>query len=176
MKKLYTPMANAMSVAMGMAQPAATPPGAMFSARYTPIGASIPPSAPTHGNSAARKLESDPYTNSRLISNPTLKKKRAIKPSLTHSCALRCRPIELGPKWKCSQNPMKPPDRALFASINEAAVAASRSTEPNPLSSATCTSKSRLYHGVGVGSMKSTELTFGDDAECTETERGLGGI
>ena len=33
LKKLYTPIANAMSVAMGMAQPAGTPPGAMFARR-----------------------------------------------------------------------------------------------------------------------------------------------
>ena len=172
LKKLYTPMANAMSVAMGMAQPAAMPPGAMFSARYTPMGASMPPSAPTHGSSAARKLLSEPNTNSRLISRPTLKKKSAMRPSLTHSCALRCRPSDAGPMWKCSQNPMNPPDIALFASIKDTAVAARSRTDPRPLSSATCTSKSRLYHGVGAGSMKSTAFTLGaGEEDATETER-----
>jgi hypothetical protein len=42
------------------------------------------------------------------------------------------------------------------------------------LSSAMCTSKSRLYHGVGVGSMKSTALTLGageEDATATERAR-----
>ena len=98
------------------------------------MGKIMPPRAPTQ-DSAARKLESEPYTNSRLISRPTLKKS-AIRPSLTHSCALRWRPSALGPMWKCSQKPMKPPLNMEFASISDAAVAARRRMEPKPLSSA----------------------------------------
>ena len=66
----------------------------------------------------------------------------------------------MGPKWKCSQKPMKPPERAELARKRERAVARRRTTEPRPLSSAICT-KSRLYQGVGVESMKSTALTVG---------------
>ena len=86
LKKLYTPMANAMSVAIGIAQPAVTAaavaPG-LLHAKYTPMGTSIPPSAPMHGNAACCRLRSEPCTNSRLISSPTAKKKIAINPSLT---------------------------------------------------------------------------------------------
>ena len=71
------------------------------------MGAIMPPSAPKHGSSAALTSLRDPNANSRLISSPTLKKKMAISPSLTHSCALRKSPKDLGPRWKCSQNPMK---------------------------------------------------------------------
>ena len=74
--------------------------------------------------------------------------------------------------WKCSQNPMNPPDIALFASIKDTAVAARSRMDPRPLSSATCTSNSRLYHGVGVGSMKSTAFTLGaGEEDAAETER-----
>jgi len=81
-RRASTPIANAMSVAMGIAQPSASSPPAV-SVRKIAAGSSTPPRAASTGRRATRGSRSSPVTSSRLISRPTTKKKRAIRPSLT---------------------------------------------------------------------------------------------
>ena len=76
-----TPTANAMSVAIGIAQPSrASAP--LTSAKKMRTGATIPPSAAAAGTTMRRTLASSPSTISRLISIPTTKKKTTIAASL----------------------------------------------------------------------------------------------
>mmetsp|Transcript_9462 Transcript_9462/g.34428 ORF Transcript_9462/g.34428 Transcript_9462/m.34428 type:complete len:212 (+) Transcript_9462:1240-1875(+) len=133
-----------------------------------PMGATMPPSAPKHGRSAALTLEREPKTNSRLISRPTMKKKMAMRPSLTHSCALRWRPSEAGPMWKCSQNPMKPPLIAEFARKSDSAVAPRSMMEPRPWSRSSWMSISLHFFSRTSPSPSTTATDDGDDAGMTE--------
>ncbi len=50
------------------------------------------------GSAARRGSRSSPSTSSRLISNPTTKKKIDINPSLIHSCSVRS--IEWEPRLR----------------------------------------------------------------------------
>ena len=164
LKKLYTPIANAMSVAMGMAQPAVTAAAVvagLLHARYIPIGTIIPPSAPMHGNAACFKLRSDPCTNSRLISNPTAKKKIAINPSLTQWCRDMCSANAEGPTCAC-QNDKYAPLHALFAKNSDTAVAPSKAMDPKPASNAACTSTPPINVDAS-----SSAYGFGSDVRAT---------
>lgn len=76
------PIANAMSVAVGIPQPFAAAVPAL-NARKIAAGASMPPAAASTGRIALRTEESCPQTISRLISSPTTKK-TTISPSLTN--------------------------------------------------------------------------------------------
>ena len=76
-----TPRAKAMSVAMGMPQPAAPSVPALM-ARYISAGTTAPPTAAATGSAAPRTEDSSPTSTSRLISRPTTKKNTAISPSL----------------------------------------------------------------------------------------------
>ncbi len=78
------PMANAMSVAIGMPHPSAPTPPALKATKIN-AGTIMPPSAAIAGSAAARGLASSPLTSSFLISSPTTKKKTTIKASLTHA-------------------------------------------------------------------------------------------
>ena len=80
------PSENAMSVAVGTAQPrGASPPRIHASARKMPAGTTTPPAAANTGSEAARQVRSCPSTISRLISSPTSRKKIGISSSFTHS-------------------------------------------------------------------------------------------
>lgn len=84
------PIAKAISVAAGMAQPrysSALPPCIATQATYIIAGTSMPHTAAKNGSIACSLLDSSPATSSRLISNPTRKKKIAIKPSLMKCCS-----------------------------------------------------------------------------------------
>ena len=80
-----TPIAKAISVAAGIAQPAEAPSVPLVTIKYTIAGAAMPPTAAPRGRKAWRMSDKCPTINSRLISKPIKKKKMAINPSLTHS-------------------------------------------------------------------------------------------
>ena len=75
------PNVNAISVAVGMAQPlmASVP---LLNNAYNNAGASIPPMAPNTGNNDFLIEASSPHISSRLISMPARKKNSAINASL----------------------------------------------------------------------------------------------
>ena len=72
-----TPSENAISVAVGIAQPC------MFSEPALNAKNNIPPIAASNGNNTFFGEDNSPITNSRFISKPTRKKKNAINKSLT---------------------------------------------------------------------------------------------
>jgi len=71
-----------MSVAIGTPQPAAPGPPALTAA-YSAAGTAMPAAAATTGRAAPRQVRSSPTTSSRLISRPTTRKNRVMRPSLT---------------------------------------------------------------------------------------------
>ena len=75
------PIAKAISVAIGIPAPfcVCVP---KLNTKNTPAGINIPPSAPKTGNAAFLKLDNSPPYNSRSNSNPIIKKKIVINPSL----------------------------------------------------------------------------------------------
>ncbi len=75
-----TPIANAVSVAIGTPHPPEACGG--HSAAKTAAGTSIPPNAVTASKRARRGSCRSPARNSRLISSPSKKKNSAIRPSL----------------------------------------------------------------------------------------------
>ena len=79
-----TPREKAMSVAMGMAAPRMAGPDGLISQKSR-TGMIMPPQAATTGSKAFRGEESSPTSSSRLISNPTEKKKIAMRASLMKS-------------------------------------------------------------------------------------------
>ena len=74
-------MAKAMSVAVGMPHPLAASVPWLKAVKMI-AGTSMPPAAASTGRIACRIEESCPQTISRLISSPTEKKKKTIRPSL----------------------------------------------------------------------------------------------
>ena len=74
---------EAMSVAIGIAHPRAASPPPFVREKMT-AGTIMPPSAAAIGNAAWRGEASSPTSASRLISNPTSRKKTVINPSLIH--------------------------------------------------------------------------------------------
>ena len=85
--KTTMPMAKAMSVAAGMAQPRRAVASPRLHSAYTSAGIAMPPSAATTGSMAWRRSASSPSMVSRLISSPTNRKNTAIHRSLTHTTA-----------------------------------------------------------------------------------------
>ena len=81
---------NAISVAIGIAQPRLVPEAA-FTARNNSAGTTIPPRAAATGTAARLGSRRSPTTNSRLSSRPARKKNKANSPSAAHSWRLRCR-------------------------------------------------------------------------------------
>ena len=97
-----TASANAMSVAVGMAQPAnASGPAARLTSTKKSAGTAIPPTAATTGSAARRGSRRSPATNSRLSSNPATKKKIANNPSAAHASNVRSRCRAAGPTVTC---------------------------------------------------------------------------
>jgi hypothetical protein len=92
------PTANAISVAIGIAQPAEPARPTLRLAKIT-AGTSMPPSAAASGSAALRKVASSPSKISRRISRPTTRKNTVIAPSLIQKCS------------ECSacHGPMRPP-------------------------------------------------------------------
>ena len=80
-----TPMAKAMSVAIGMAQPSNAAGLFRLNSQKMSTGTIMPPTAAIAGRMALRKEESSPMATSRFNSSPTRKKKMAIRASLIHS-------------------------------------------------------------------------------------------
>ena len=80
-KRDKIPIANAMSVAIGIPAPfwVMVP---KFNNKNSPAGTSIPPSAPKRGKAAFLILDNSPLYISRSNSNPINRKKIVIKPSL----------------------------------------------------------------------------------------------
>jgi len=76
-----TPTAKAMSVAMGMPQPSRKR-ASSTSSTNSRAGTTMPPTAAMEGRAAARRSDSSPTRISRLISSPTTKKNKAMRPSL----------------------------------------------------------------------------------------------
>lgn len=104
-----TPSANAMSVATGTPQPPAVSLPAL-SRRYTPAGTTMPPMAAMMGRARVFGSRSSPVVTSRLISRPTTRKNRVIRPSLTQCC--KSMPMLSPPSWtvakvlhRCSYEP-----------------------------------------------------------------------
>jgi hypothetical protein len=95
-----TPMANAMSVAIGMAHPCTPGPPTLIAAKIS-AGTSMPPMAAATGRVARRIDASSPSSSSRLISKPTRRKKTTISPSLT----------------QCSRDIERPTLPAVIASV-----------------------------------------------------------
>lgn len=95
-----TASANAMSVAVGTAQPAREPASAVLVSVYTSAGTAIPHRAATTGRAAAFGSRRSPATSSRLSSMPATKKKTASSPSAAQCATDRCSPRASGPKWK----------------------------------------------------------------------------
>ena len=89
--RVMQPMQKAMSVAIGMPQPARPGPWTL-KARKMADGTSMPPTAAIAGRMARRNVRSSPTTSSRLISIPTSRKKIAISPSLMTCWRLTCPP------------------------------------------------------------------------------------
>ena len=86
-----TPTANAMSVAIGIPQPAA-PAWPWLRPAYIAAGISMPPSAAASGSAARRSSDSSPPWISRRISRPTTKKKTVIRTSLIQKWSGRTKP------------------------------------------------------------------------------------
>ena len=91
----------------------------------------MPPIAAATGTMAFLKLDNSPWSNSRLISSPTMKKKTAIRPSLT-----RCpRSSEMAKMWMSKerwvcQKSAYDSDHGEFAQPRAVAAANSRMTAP----------------------------------------------
>ena len=79
-----TPIAKAISVAAGIAQPFTSPGSPATMNKYTPAGTIIPAAAAKNGRRRSAQVVRCPSTNSRLISSPTSRKNTAMRPSLTH--------------------------------------------------------------------------------------------
>lgn len=77
-----TPSANAISVAVGIAQPLITSPLFQLSEKKISAGTTIPPAAQMPGRTRRDHVESWPSITSRLISRPTSRKNTAINASL----------------------------------------------------------------------------------------------
>src|SRR5512132_1384144 len=75
-----TPRANAMSVGIAIPHPRSADEPAVR-AMYARAGTSMPPTAATSGRMAARRSLSSPAISSRLISSPTTRKKKVMRPS-----------------------------------------------------------------------------------------------
>ncbi len=82
-KSETTPIANAISVAIGIPHPSDASPDELKAKNIT-AGTTIPPIAAINGNKASRNFFKCPVTISRLISRPTTKKKRTINTSFTN--------------------------------------------------------------------------------------------
>jgi hypothetical protein len=95
-----TASANAMSVAVGTAQPWKDTSPATLTRQYTSAGTAIPHSAATTGNAAADGDFSSPATSSRFSSIPATKKKIVSSPSDAQWAPDRWRLSADGPKWK----------------------------------------------------------------------------
>jgi hypothetical protein len=86
-----SPRAKAVSVDIVTPQPAAES-RPVFRARKIPIGTTMPPRPASTGSATRRRCRSSPRSNSRRASRPTTKKKKVIKPLLTHSRRVKVRP------------------------------------------------------------------------------------
>ena len=89
-----TPSENAMSVAVGIAQPCVFSEPAL-NAKNINAGNNIPPNAANNGNNTFFGDDNSPVISSRFISKPTKKKKIAISKSFTQ-CSM-CIEIKLFP-------------------------------------------------------------------------------
>ena len=96
-----TARANAMSVAVGMAQPASTwpdpPPRLPATAKNTRAGTTTPQAAAATGSAALAGSRRSPTTSSCLSSSPATKKKTASSPSEAHCPRVRSRCHAAGP-------------------------------------------------------------------------------
>ena len=94
-----TASANAMSVAIGTAQPSRFSgwPAARLTAMKMAPGTIIPPTAAAIGSAARAGSRRSPATNSRFSSSPTTKKKIASSPSAAHADMLSRKCRDSGP-------------------------------------------------------------------------------
>jgi len=88
--------ANAMSVAVGTAQPCTAGVPALKATKMT-AGTATPPKAAATGTIAVDMRRSEPPANSRLSSSPTMKKKIASSPSAAQVPSDRSRFHAAGP-------------------------------------------------------------------------------
>lgn len=95
-----TASANAMSVAIGTAQPDREPPPAEATATYRAAGTAIPHTAATTGSAAAAGVRSSPATSSRFSSMPATRKNTVSSPSAAQCPTERSRPS--APITKCA--------------------------------------------------------------------------
>ena len=103
-----TETANAMSVAVGIAQPCSavgSPPEARLTPRKISAGTSTPPAAATTGRIALRMLCSSPSTNSALSSRPVRKKNTASSPSAAQCPTVCCSPATSPGPTSASRSP-----------------------------------------------------------------------
>jgi hypothetical protein len=95
-----TARANAMSVAVGIAQPRNTspsPPASPAVTAYSRAGRTTPQAAAAMGSAALLRSERSPATNSRLSSIPATRKNTASRPSAAQVPRLRSRCSTCGP-------------------------------------------------------------------------------
>ena len=78
-----------MSLDITMPQPCAASPEGL-TARYSAIGTTMPPMAPSAGTSTVRGLRSSPVVSSRVTSSPSTRKNTAMAPSLITCRRSRC--------------------------------------------------------------------------------------
>ncbi len=131
-----TPTANAMSVAMGIAQPSSPLPLPTLMATNRSAGTTIPPTAATAGRAARLRSRSSPVTSSRLISSPTTKKKMVMSASFTQ--CTNDSVIARSPSPMVSSLPHQPTYPAVSALAHTMApTAASSRTSPLAASSDT---------------------------------------
>ena len=129
--------ANAMSVAVGIAQPCRAPESPRFQATKNAAGTSIPPRAATTGSAARRGSRKSPATNSRLSSRPATKKKMASSPSAAHVPRLRSRCSEAGPTSRLRRSTYAS-DQGVFAHTTATMAASRRSRPPVVSARSTC--------------------------------------
>ena len=111
-----TARANAMSVAVGMAQPPRASPPAPGIDREVDQRRERPSRRrrPAIGSAARRGSRRSPATNSRLSSRPTTKKKIASRPSAAHVPRLRSRWSAAGPTRRSTQRLVRAAPRASW--------------------------------------------------------------
>ena len=129
-----TARANAMSVAVGMAQPASTspdpPPRRPATARYTRAGTTTPQAAAATGSAALAGSRRSPATSSCLSSSPATKKKTASRPSAAQCPRVRSRCTAAGPTVRSRRPCRRRRRQGVFAQTIAATAAASSSAPP----------------------------------------------
>lgn len=166
-----TATANAMSVAVGIAQPrrASEPPAALITTKMR-AGTTTPPIAAAIGRAARRGSRRRPATNSSFSSRPTTKKKIASRPSDAQAPTLSSRCSSGMPNVK-SRTDSYQGAAGLLARTSAANVAASRSDPPR--TSLRALERMPFHSACGAREKRAGE-EFGDTENTSRERRGNG--